>query len=84
MLNFDVTGDGLMETILCMQVEQSDGNIRFHLGKCMQGVLEEYTAFSSSSMKRVPSQAIAGSCLIVQEAKKTEISSLNSTGKEAT
>ncbi len=56
--DFQVTGGGLMETFLGMQVEQSKGRIRPHLDNYIRETLDEYKEFSTKSLrpKQVPIQ----------------------------
>jgi hypothetical protein len=56
--DFQITGGGLMETFLGMQVEQSKGNIRLHLDNYIRETLDEYQEFSTKSLrsKQIPSQ----------------------------
>ena len=42
--DFDITGGGLMETFLGMQVEQSENEIRLHLDNYIRETLDEYNA----------------------------------------
>jgi hypothetical protein len=48
--DFDITGGGLMETFLGMQVEQSKGRIRLHLDNYIQEILDEYKVFQTKSL----------------------------------
>jgi hypothetical protein len=56
--DFQITGGGLMETFLGMQVEQSNGKIRLHLDNYIRETLDEYKEFSTKSLrpKQVPIQ----------------------------
>jgi hypothetical protein len=58
--DFQITGGGLMETFLGMQVEQSKGKIRLHLDKLnyIRETLDEHKEFSAKSLrlKKVPIQ----------------------------
>jgi hypothetical protein len=56
--DFQITGGGLMETFLGMQVEQSQGKIRLHLDNYIRETLDEYKEFSTKSLrpKQVPIQ----------------------------
>ncbi len=56
--DFDITGGGVMETFLGMQVEQPKGQIRLHLDNYIQEILEEYKVFQTKSLrlKLVPIQ----------------------------
>jgi hypothetical protein len=48
---FDITGGGLMETFLGMQVEQSQGKICLHRDTFIREVLEEYKLFQAKSLR---------------------------------
>jgi hypothetical protein len=54
--DFEITGGGLMETFLGMEVEQTGKEIRLHLDKYVRSVLDEYKDFIKKSLrpKRVP------------------------------
>jgi hypothetical protein len=54
--DFDITGGGLMETFLGMEVEQSGGTIKLHLDNYIQEVLNEYKDYIKKALrpKRVP------------------------------
>jgi hypothetical protein len=54
--DFEITGGGLMETFLGMEVEQPGKVIRLHLDKYIRSVLDEYKEFIRKSLrpKRVP------------------------------
>jgi hypothetical protein len=54
--DFEITGGGLMETFLGMEVDQPDKVIRLHLDKYIRSVLDEYKEFIKKSHrpKRVP------------------------------
>ena len=54
--DFDITGGGLMETFLGMEVEQSGGVIKLHLDNYIQEVLSEYKDYIKKALrpKRVP------------------------------
>jgi hypothetical protein len=56
--DFQITGDGVMETFLGMQVEESKGEIRLHLDNYIRETLDEYKELStkSHSSKQVPIQ----------------------------
>ena len=56
--DFDITGGGLMETFLGMQVEQSKSTVRLHLDNYIRELLDEYKAYAQKSLrpKRVPIQ----------------------------
>ncbi len=49
--DFDITGGGLMETFLGMQVEQSQGKICLDLDTYIRKVLEEYKVFQAKSLR---------------------------------
>ncbi len=42
-MDFEITGGGIMECFLVMEVKQSDGEIRLHLDKYLLETLDEYT-----------------------------------------
>ena len=54
--DFEITGGGLMETFLGMEVEQPGKVIRLHLDTYVQQVLAEYKEYIKKSLrpKRVP------------------------------
>jgi hypothetical protein len=54
--DFEITGGGLMETFLGLEVEQTGKEIRLHLDIYIRSVLDEYKAFIKKSLrpKRVP------------------------------
>ena len=54
--DFEITGDGLMETFLGMEVEQPGKVIRLHLDTYIQEVLAEYKEYIKKALrpKRVP------------------------------
>ena len=54
--DFDITGGGLMETFLGMEVEQSGRVIKLHLDNYIQEVLSEYKDYIKKALrpKRVP------------------------------
>ena len=56
--DFDITGGGLMETFLGMQVEQSRKQIRLHLDNYIQELLDENKAYATKSLhaKQTPCQ----------------------------
>ena len=49
--DFDITGGGLMETFLGMQVEQSKKAIRLHLDNYIRELLDEYKAYATKSLR---------------------------------
>ena len=53
---FEITGGGLMETFLGMEVEQPGKVIRLHLDSYIQEVLTEYKAYIKKALrlKKVP------------------------------
>jgi hypothetical protein len=56
--DFDITGCGLTETFLGMQVAQSKARIHLHLNNYIQEILDEYKVFQTKSLrpKLVPTQ----------------------------
>ena len=56
--DFDITGGGLMETFLGMQVEQSEDEIRLHLDNYIRETLDDYKAHTKKTLhpKRTPIQ----------------------------
>ena len=54
--DFNITGRGLMESFLGMQVEQKDNSIKLHLDHYVQEMLTEYKDYIKKSLriKRVP------------------------------
>ena len=74
--DFDITGGGLMETFLGMQVEQSKKAIRLHLDNYIRELLDEYKAYATKSLrpKLTPIQPglvlTQEDCPIVPDAKK--------------
>ena len=54
--NFEITGGGLMETFLGMEVEQPGKVIKLHLDSYIQEVLKDYKEYIKKSLrpKRVP------------------------------
>ena len=49
--DFEITGGGIMECFLGMEVEQSDGEIRLHLDKYLRETLDEYKEFIKKSLR---------------------------------
>ena len=49
--DFDITGGGLMETFLGMQVEQSENEIRLHLDNYIRETLDEYKAHMKKTLR---------------------------------
>jgi hypothetical protein len=49
--DFDITGGGLMETFLGMQVEQSKKAISLHLDNYIRELLDEYKAYATKSLR---------------------------------
>ena len=49
--DFEITGGGLMETFLGMQVEQSKKAIRLHLDNYIWELLDEYKAYATKSLR---------------------------------
>ncbi len=49
--DFDITGGGLMETYLGIQVEQSPGKIRLHLNNYIRETLDEFKAFQTKFLR---------------------------------
>ncbi len=54
--DFEITGGGLMETFLGMEVEQPGEVIKLHLDSYIQEVLKDYKEYIKKSLrpKRVP------------------------------
>ena len=54
--DFEITGGGLMETFLGMEIEQPGKVIRMHLDTYVQSVLDEYKEYIKKALrpKRVP------------------------------
>ncbi len=54
--DFEITGGGLMETFLGMEVEQPGKGMTLHLDSYIQGVMTEYKEYIKKSLrpKRLP------------------------------
>ena len=74
--DFDITGGGLMETFLGMQVEQSKKAIRLHLDNYIRELLDEYKAYATESLRQKLTQIQPGlvltqmDCPIMPDARK--------------
>jgi hypothetical protein len=74
--DFDITGGGLMETFLGMQVEQSRKRIWLHLDNYIQELLDEYKAYATKSLRNKQTPCQPGlfltheDCPILPDAKR--------------